>query len=310
MTDKVIPGLEEKGDNPVDSVSFIYDSETSDAVKIFAALRDKGTNYEVSSLKTFVGLISRDLRVLTKNIGEVISRTAMQPFLFVFVFAYLFPKIGQGFSGTSLKTISFATILVPGLVGVAATMSGVMAVGLPLAIDLGVTKEIEDRAMAPVPVWMVGAEKIIFGAIQGLISALIVFPLVILVPSTPVQVHVSNWLILIVVIFLACMISGSLGLTLGSLVRPEKIGLMFSLLVLPLTMLGCIYYPWASLSSVRWLQILVLLNPMVYVSEGLRQALTPQLPHMPTWGFLTALFAIAIFLTLFGLKLFVRRVQT
>jgi ABC-2 type transport system permease protein len=234
----------------------------------------------------------------------------MQPFLFVFVFAYLFPKIGQGFSGALGKNISFATILVPGLVGVAATMSGIMAVGLPLAIDLGVTKEIEDRAMAPVPIWVVGLEKICYGAIQGLISALIVFPLVVIIPSTPVQVHVSNWPLLIAVIFLACIISGAFGLTLGSMVQPVKIGLMFSLLVLPLTMLGCIYYPWASLSSVRWLQIVVLLNPMVYVSEGLRDALTPALPHMATWAFLTALVVTAIGLLLTGLKLFARRVMS
>ncbi len=280
------------------------------APSLRVALNGKTLSYKVSSGRTFYGLMARDLRVLSKNLGEFASRTAMQPFLFVFVFAYLFPKIGQGFSGSVGRNISFATILVPGLVGVAATMSGIMAVGLPLAIDLGVTKEIEDRAMAPVPVWLIGLEKIVFGAIQSLISALIVFPLVILIPSTPVQVHVANWPLLILVIFLACLISGAFGLTLGSMVQPVKIGLMFSLLVLPLTMLGCIYYPWSSLSSVRWLQIAVLINPMVYVSEGLRDVLTPALPHMAVWAFLMALIITAAVLLFAGLKLFTRRVMS
>ena len=56
--------------------------------------------------------------------------------------------------------------------------------------------------------------------------------------------------------------------------------LIFSVIVIPITFLGCVYYPWASLHKIRWLQIVVLANPLVYVSEGLRGALTPQFGHM------------------------------
>ncbi len=49
---------------------------------------------------------------------------------------------------------------------------------------------------------------------------------------------------------------------------------LFALVVLPLTFLGCIYYPWKALEAVRWLQIVVLVNPLVYMCEGFRAALT------------------------------------
>jgi ABC-2 type transport system permease protein len=100
--------------------------------------------------------------------------------------------------------------------------------------------------------------------------------------------------------------SGALGLTLGCLVRPDQIGLMFGLLVIPLTLLGCISYPWAALGLVRWLQIVVLMNPLVYLSEGVRAALTPTLPHMATVAYLGASIAIAVFLVVFGPNRFVR----
>ena len=45
---------------------------------------------------------------------------------------------------------------------------------------------------------------------------------------------------------------------------------MFSILVVPITFLGCVYYPWAYLDKIRWLQVAVLFNPIVYMSEGLR----------------------------------------
>ena len=57
--------------------------------------------------------------------------------------------------------------------------------------------------------------------------------------------------------------------------------MLFAVILLPATMLGCVYYPWAALHNIRWLQIAVLINPMVYMSEGLRAVLTPVLPHMP-----------------------------
>jgi ABC-2 type transport system permease protein len=253
------------------------------------------------------GLFARDLVVMRRNLGEFLSRTIMQPLLFVFVFAYLFPKIGQGFSG-GLPGTTFATVIVPGLVAVAALFSGITAVGLPLSMELGVNQEIEDRVLAPLPVWAVALEKIAFGSFQSLFSALVVFPLVFLVPATPVSVHVSNWPLLIGVMALACLGSGSLGLVVGTIVRPDRIAFVFTLLVLPLTFLGCVYYPWARLAPVRWLQVLVLANPLVYVSEGLRAALTPALPHMPDWAFLLAMVLAVVLLSLVGVRLFNRRV--
>jgi len=256
----------------------------------------------------FVGLLSRDFAVLRRNLGEFVGRTAIQPFLFVFVFTYVFPKIGQSIPGAA--GTSFATVLVPGLVAVAAVFSGITAVGLPLSVEFGATREIEDRAMAPCPVWVVAVEKVVYGALHGLASALVVFPLVYFVPVTSVSVHVANWPLLVVVLALACCIAGALGLTLGTVVKPEKIGLMFAIVVLPLTFLGCVYYPWQQLAAVRWLQVLVLLNPVVYVCEGMRNALTPSVPHMATWASLGAMVLFLGVLLAVGMSRFVSRIVT
>ena len=69
-------------------------------------------------LQTFGALLARDIRVLRRNFGQFLIRTIMQPLLFVFVFAYVFPKIGQGFHGAA-PGVSFSTVLVPGLIAVA-----------------------------------------------------------------------------------------------------------------------------------------------------------------------------------------------
>lgn len=254
----------------------------------------------------FWGLVLRDLTVLRRNLPPFITRTVMNPLLFVFVFTYVMPHIGQAVQ-TGAAGVSYATILVPGLVAVGMVFQGISAVALPLAMELGATREIEDRVLAPIPVALVAIEKLVFGAAQGVLAGIVVFPLVYLIPATDVSIHITNWPLLVTVILLASLTSGALGLALGTVVRPQQIGLMFALVVMPITFLGCVYYPWAMLSSLPWLQHLVLVNPLVYMSEGLRTALTPQLPHMPVWAFLGALTTATLLLGMIGVRAFIRR---
>jgi ABC-2 type transport system permease protein len=248
----------------------------------------------------------RDAIVLRRDLGAFLTRTVMQPLLFVFVFAYVFPRIGQTVGGAGGAT-DFATVLVPGLVAVAIIFQGIIAVALPLSNEFGGTREIEDRIMAPVRVEVVALEKLLFGALQSLLAGLVVLPLVVLIPATPVDLAVTSWPLLVAVAVTSALLSGALGLALGTFVNPRQIGLMFSVVVLPLTFLGAVYYPWASLAAVPWLQVLVLANPLVYVSEGLRAALTPTVQTMPPAVVLAALVASVVVLTAIGLRGFVRR---
>lgn len=257
--------------------------------------------------RAFGGLMLRDTRVLIRNFAPFVTRTVMNPLLSVFVFAYVFPKIGQGMQSGGANGANFATILVPGLIAVAMVFQGIAAVALPLSMELGATREIEDRVLAPIPNWLVAVEKIVFGGLQGVVAGLAVFPLVYLVPATPVDVQVHSWPLLVVVIALASLASGALGLALGTVVRPQHIGLMFAVVVVPMTFLGCVYYPWAALHPIRWLQLGVLINPLVYMSEGLRAALTPGLPHMPAALYLSALIAAVAALSAVGIIAFRRR---
>ena len=266
---------------------------------------------QVQWTATFVAMLARDIRVLRRQIGQFLTRTIMQPLLFVFVFAYVFPKIGQGFRGGS-SGVSFTTVLVPGLIAVAINFQGIQAVALPLVQEFSYSKEIEDRVLAPVPVWMVGLEKIVAGAVQSMIAAAIVFPIVFLVhakgAAPKVQIH--NWPLFLVALVFASFLASALGLFIGTVIDPRKITLLFSVVLLPITFLGCVYYPWATLSPLPWLQYLVLLNPLVYMTEGLRASLTPQLPHMAVWASLLALVGGSIGLSLVSLRTFTRRVVT
>jgi ABC-2 type transport system permease protein len=79
---------------------------------------------------------------------------------------------------------------------------------------------------------------------------------------------------------------------------------MFSLVLAPMMMFGCAYYPWRALAAFPGLQYAVLINPLVYASEGLRGALVPQVPHIPAAVVLAALVVIDAALLAAGLNRF------
>ena len=261
--------------------------------------------------RAFAGLFLRDLFVLRRELFPFVIRVCMNPLLFLFVFTYVIPHMNGGAAMNPTAAMAgnaFSTVLLPGLMAVAIMFSGIAAVALPLAQEFGVTREIDDRVMCPLPVAAVAIEKICFSALQSMVAAAIVYPLAYYVPAVHPTTHVGNWPFLLVVVVLASLTAGALGLTIGTTVKPQQIGLIFGVVVIPITFLGCVYYPWAALTHIRWLQVGVLVNPIVYMSEGLRAAITPSLPHMPPALILTMLTVALCLLTWLGIRGFLRRV--
>ena len=260
-------------------------------------------------------LLLRDLVVLRKNVGEFVARTLIQPFLLVFVFLYVFPRIGQGIGAGAgpVAESHFATVLVPGVVSISIMFQGIQAVALQMSTEFGYTREIEDRVQAPCPIWLVAIAKVLSGAAQSALAAVIVFPIAAVVHAPGVHAHLNvHWAVVLTLIPLACVAMSSLGLLLGTTFEPRNIGLMFGFVVLPLTFLGGTYYQWTRLSPVKlggfhWLQTIVLINPLIYIAEGMRAALTG-ISHMPLYVVYPVLIGFCAFFLALGLRNFRRRV--
>ncbi|MBV8463367.1 MAG: ABC transporter permease [Acidimicrobiales bacterium] len=289
-------------------------AETSPALQGQVAMAPARSAANAARLALWA-LILRDLTVLRKNLIEFVVRTLVQPFLLCFVFLYVFPKIGQAVGGGSSPAAqsAFATVLVPGVVGISIMFQGVQAVAMVMSQEFGFTREIEDRVQAPCPVWLVACAKVLSGAVQGLISAAIVLPIASVVHAKGVEAHlVLHWWIILTMVPLAAVTMASLGLLLGTSFEPRNIGLMFGFVVLPITFLGGTYYQWTRLSPIavggwHWLQTIVLINPLLFVNEGMRAAFTDA-PHMHLYVIYPALVGFLVAFLSVGLYNFRRRV--
>ncbi len=262
----------------------------------------------MTSLITFRAMLAREFRVMRRMGITVVLRVTLQPLLTVFVFSFVLPALSGG--AGKLRSAELSTVLVPGMVATSTMMTGMLSVIFPLVAELGWAKEIADRLLAPLPTWGIGLQKIFAGQLQALLAGLAVFPVVLLVhaPGHAPQVHITNWPMLVLLLLIISLLAPSIGLWLGTVGDPAKTGQLFSFILMPASMLGCVYYPWQALSAIRWLQYAVLANPVVYASESMRSVLTPSVAHMPMKVFLPVLIGGTVLMGFLGTRSFARRV--
>jgi ABC-2 type transport system permease protein len=251
---------------------------------------------------TFWAMLSRDAHVARRNFVTLASQTLLQPMMFVFVF-------GRVMTTSGLMAQQYKALLLPGIIALSMVFTGTWAVAMPLLAEFQFTREIEDRLLAPMEMEWLAVEKVVAGMVQALVSGLIVIPMSWLVMGG-VSLSADHLALFFTLALLVSLLASSIGLALGCSVGQQHIGLMFSMVLAPMIFFGCTYYPWQALSAFPILKRLVLVNPLVYASEGFRSALVPAFPHLSRPVIVASLFVFdALFLAV-GLRQFKRKALT
>jgi ABC-2 type transport system permease protein len=250
--------------------------------------------------KTFLALLARDAHVARRNILPVLIQNLIQPMMFVFVF-------GRIMTGSGLLPQAYKSMLLPGIMAITMVISGAQGVAMPLIAEFQFTKEIEDRLLSPIHISWIAIEKIVAGMLQALMAGLVVIPAGWLLLGSGLDLSGARPLVFVLVFLLVALFASSAGLVLGCLIGQTQIGMMFTLVLGPMIFFGCAYYPWSTLERFPILQKAVLVNPLVYASEGFRATLVPGIPHMALAAVLAALLASDAALVWLGIRSFDRK---
>lgn len=250
--------------------------------------------------KAFLALFARDLRVIRRNLAPLAIQTLFQPLLFVLIF-------GRVMVTNGMMDESFRTVLVPGVLALSMVWTGMQVVAMPLMAEFQYSGEIEDRLLAPIDIHWVAIERIVGGMIVSIIAATVAVLASVLLMGSNLHITFHHLPQFVVILLLVALLSSSGGLALGCSGDLTRAGLLFSVVISPIIMFGCTYYSWTSLVRFPIMQKLVLLNPLVYASEGLRAALAPQIPHIATTISIVVLMVVDSMLVSIGLHLFYRR---
>jgi ABC-2 type transport system permease protein len=260
------------------------------------------------AVSALLAILERDMVVTGREFIVFLLQALMQPLFFLFIFGKVLPNIG-------LAAGNFVALMLPGIVALTTLLAAIQGVTLPLVLDLGFAREIDDRLLAPLPVWLVVLEKVMFATVRGVIAGAVIFPLAVWILGSNYAVRSDRIPLLCGMLILTACAAAGIGLVMGTIVKPEQISLMFTLIFTPLLFTGCTYYPWGALGAIRWFQILTLFNPLTYASEGLRYSMVPPVhgQAFPTLGIqwvLLALGASVLGTIILGTRTFYKRVVT
>lgn len=253
----------------------------------------------MSPAVAFVAVLRRDVFVTGRELPSFLAQVLVQPVALLFIFGKVLGELGYTQPG-------YAQILLPGMIALNAFLVSLQNTSFPLVLDFSYSREIEDRLLAPMPVSWVAVEKMLFGALRGIFAA------VLMVPLGMWMFGRIEWDLAGLPFALLCMVLGafagaSVGMTVGAAVPPRRINIMFSVILAPLMFTGATQFPWVRLDHLRWFQVVCAFNPLTYVSEGMRGALLPGIPHMPAWVCVLALLAAIGVFGVLGVKFFLRR---
>ncbi|WP_247615805.1 ABC transporter permease [Streptomyces sp. MK37H] len=255
--------------------------------------------------RTFFFILWRDIFVTGREMGPFLGQVIVEPFFMLFVFGKVLGEIGFTQPG-------FQQVLLPGVVALNSFLVALQNTALPLAIDFSWTKEIEDRLLAPIPVALVAVEKAVFGAMRGLIGSLVMIPIG-LALLDDVSWPLDKMPVTLGILSLGGLVGGCVGLTLGTLAPARHISIVFAMTLTPIMFTGATQFPWRSLETVRWFQVLCTFNPLTYVTEAMRGLLLtpgPKTPEsIPLWICFSAIGAAVLIFGMIGIRGFNRRAQ-
>jgi ABC-2 type transport system permease protein len=248
-------------------------------------------------MTAFLALLQRDLLVARRNAGPLLVATLTQPILVILVFGNLLPRM-------QLVATDFGHVMLPGLMAITMMMAGVQGVLMPLVQDLNGSREVDERLLAPIGVRGVAVQRIVAGSLH---AGLVALPaMMVLMHRVGTDVH-PHYLALVPLAGLCGLLSAAFGLTLGTNVQPRFSGLLFAVVLGPMMLFGCAYYPWAALAALGPVRYLFLLNPLTFMSEAMRLAVTPEAPHMPVPLLLAGLLVYLALFTALGARSFEKR---
>ncbi|PZS18039.1 MAG: ABC transporter [Pseudonocardiales bacterium] len=252
-----------------------------------------------SAWHIFGAVLYRDIFVTGRELGSFLAQVVIQPLFILFIYGKLLRDLG--YTGGS-----FGVVLLPGIVALNGFLGGLQNTALPLVMDFSYSREIEDRLLAPMSLRLVAAEKIVFGALRGILAAVVMVPIgLVLLPD--VAWPVGALLPAFGFIALGAFTGAAIGMTVGTLVEARRISILFAVILTPLMFTGATQFPWPALSRLRWFQTICAVNPLTYVSEGTRALLTPNVPHISLWIDVPVVIAAATAFFLIGTAGFLRK---
>lgn len=243
----------------------------------------------------FLSLLKREVFRYIKNPLVTIGPPIISQILYVLVFGLVLgTRIG------SVSGHSYISFMFPGLVMMALITNSFMNPGWSLYMARHFDW-IEPILSSPMSSTQIVSAYILAGVIRGMIVSAILILLALLIPSVVVISHLGFVILYLVIV-------SFLGSSLGTLVglwadKFDHMALAQSFGLFPLVFLGGVFYSLEMVEGLAVLEVLVRINPVTHMINGLRYGMIG-VTELPLTVGASGLIALAAVLFLLNVKLF------
>lgn len=218
--------------------------------------------------KIFCAFLWRDFYVYGKRASQyLVNYGIIGPVLYVITFAYLQPHVFFE-SKTSVGLSTFIGNVSQILLSLTYTVISTVLFDLK-------KHKFTQYQLSLLPVRLFVLKEIMFASIWGTFIALPFFPIARLLLSSSFPVEQVSWPLVVLLLFLAALCCSSyLFLATSLLKSTDQTRQLWMRVNIPMIILGGFWVPWHIMNKFSpLLGKAVLFNPLIYVTEGLRQAI-------------------------------------
>ena len=251
----------------------------------------------------FISFLHRDFYVQKPQLkNHFINYSIIYPALYIFCFAYLQTQIyfqGQ----TQIGAIVFSgTCLVPLLV-----MTSHISFDLLFDLEKNHHTDYQITALDP---RLLHIEQILFSSFFTFLIMMPFFPLAKIFANSLIDLSNIQWSSLFFILYLGSLCFSAYHKLAATIITVKKISMFWTRVNYILLVLGGFWVPLNIISVFSpTLGFLVRLNPVVYLTEGLRQSIVGGSKFLPFAQCASALFVLSIIFTLLSFHFFKKRVD-
>lgn len=231
----------------------------------------------MSYLSVIKEVLKTDFAIFHKNVIDKIIDLAIWIITVTFVSVYLMPAFG-------VSSDSFGMFMIGSLIA-SAGLFEVFPEVMNLVSDFEGSQTIMFYTLLPIPTSFVFIRLLIYYTFSSLFLAMCTIPMLKIIFWYRLSFEATNIFQLMLIMALTNALYGALTLWTASMVPSvQKVGSVWMRFIYPLWFLGGFQFPWTALQQAfPYSAIIALANPLLYVMEGTRAALSGQEGNLPFW---------------------------
>jgi len=214
--------------------------------------------------------LRRDAYVYRERIVRFIFNYAfLYAVMYGLCFGYLLPKIGMSVSvQTFSATVMFVGLLLFALSGCAFAING------DFLFDSD-KDQLTNYYLTIVPYWFIIIEKIIFGSVLLFLCMVPYYIFMKLCFFSTFDLSHMSLIKVLIILYLSCLYAMTFSIMFACIVKypVKQIRHFYRRIHFPMIVLGGVLVPWKAIAKFSTLLgYIVLINPLIYVTEGLRHS--------------------------------------